>query len=41
LATRAELEAITSALYRSVADPNVLMSIPRIVEAWTTRPPGG
>jgi len=41
LATRDELEAITNGLYRSVADPNVLMSIPRIVEAWATRPSAG
>ena len=34
LATEAEVERIVAALGRAAADPDVLMGMPRIVQAW-------
>jgi 2-polyprenyl-3-methyl-5-hydroxy-6-metoxy-1,4-benzoquinol methylase len=38
LATAADVERITAALARAAADPEVLMSMPRIVQAWGRKP---
>lgn len=38
LATAAEVDRITAALERAAADPDVLMAMPRIVQAWGRKP---